>query len=1264
MANGHWTPEQERAIARRGKSLLVSAAAGSGKTAVLVERIVRLITEEEIDVDRLLVVTFTNAAAQEMKERIGSALAARQRNNPPNRNLDRQLLLLGKAAISTLHAFCLEIIRQNYHLLNLPSGLALDPRFRIADQTEVTLLKMEVLDILFEEKYSSEDSGFIELVDSFGGERDDHVLQDLVLKLYEFSRSQVEPDLWLSTTLAMFEFSQDDENMNELFNSLIKAILPALEECIQHLNTAEKLSLRPDGPQVYLPNLRMDISQLEEIISLGKKSLAGMSSHQVFFQGLQEVSFSPLKACRGEVNDSLKKQVQDLRNGIKDCVRNIRKEYIGRTPSEMTQDMADMAPLMGTLTSLVQEFSQGFLKAKFQGNVIDFTDIEHLALNLLQVKNDGQWLSTPIAEKIRERFAEVLIDEYQDINSVQEAILNNVSPCRDNIANMFMVGDVKQSIYSFRLAEPALFLEKYRNFSGDGSESLQEKIVLAKNFRSRESIINGVNYIFRQLMGQELGGICYDQEAELVYGAGYLPLPQELAGQRSEKQPIEIHFIEKGVSPAIGTSGIEGAEIDDNNDPDSDGYEENPELDGIQMEARLIAGRIKDLVGQVVWDKEKKEYRPLSYRDIVVLSRSTKNSAPTFLEEFRIMGIPSYAETGTGFFAAQEILTMVSLFRIIDNPRQDIPLTAVLRSPVVGLSVEEMASIRLVRSRGDYYNALRIAVRRDKGDLGRRIKSFLQKLQGWRTYARMHSLVDLVWLLYRETGYYDYVGAQPGGKQRQANLRALLDRARQFENTALRGLFRFLRFLEKLEETQQDLGTARALSEKEDVVRIMSIHKSKGLEFPVVFLAGLGKIFNQRNLREDILVHKDLGLGPVWVDYEQRLKYPTLAKLAIKNRLKSDMMAEEIRILYVAMTRAREHLVMVGTIKDLSKSVMKWTHSLQGKDWLLPSAQLGRAACFWDWLGPCLLRHRQGTLLRKPLIDWEDQLAAPEVYLEDPSHWQLALWNQHSINSQGNLADSASHPNIESVKKALPLEAVGPIPDSITSCLEWKYPWSMLADIPGKLSVTEIKQRYQILEQDTSFSTTTIQPVRQLHKRPRFLQKEGALTASETGTAFHLVLQHLDLSREMTFQGIALQVKEMEERELLSMPQAQAVDCQALSQFFAGNFGKSILQSPQVLREIPFTLALPARELYLDLPEGLDESLIVQGTIDCLFAQGEGFILVDFKTDFITPDTLEFFKERYRVQMITYKRAVETILEKPVLGIVLYSFSLGREIHL
>lgn len=1202
MSKVKWTKEQEAAIQTKDCNLLVSAAAGSGKTAVLVERIVRRILDEQqpLAVDRLLVVTFTNAAAREMKERIDLALTKCLREDPTNEWLQKQRLLLNKAFISTIHAFCLDLIRQNYYRLTLPDGLALDPAFRISDDVESALLKIEVLENLFEEKYKIGEPTFLALVEGLGGERDDRNLRELILKINSFLTSLPEPKLWLRQAVAVFQAAITDPELKGLRDQFMDKIILDLEEAIILEERALTLALLPDGPQEYALTIEEELNTLKKIKQAGDD----------FLKYLAAFKFPRLKACRSEADEFLKEEVKALRDQAKGLIQNIQGEYLRAPLSELIEEQNEMYPLMKCLAELTIEFEKRYFRKKIALNVLDFADLEFLALNLLGKKTPKGWEPTPLAVDLQKRFEEVLIDEYQDINGLQETILTLLA--REK-SNLFMVGDVKQSIYGFRSAEPSLFLNKYNTYSEQVGKK-ERKINLSKNFRSRINIVKGVNFIFRQLMSKHLSGQTYDQKNELVFGAHWMTEDEKSA------LPLEFHLLE--------TRQI-----------DASGDEADEEITALQAEARLIGRRLLELQDEaLIWDQSKQEYRQPEFRDIVILLRMMHNTAPVFLEEFQKLGIPVYAEIGSGYFAAREVQIMMALLKIIDNPYQEIPLAAVLFSPLVGLNAEEMVSLRTVEEQC-LFTALNLARERVRGELGNKAEVFLERLEKWRTFARRNSVVELLGLLYQETGYYDYVGSLPGGKQRQANLRALLERAKQFEQTTLKGLFNFLRFLKRLADSGSDLGTAKALGENENVVRLMSIHQSKGLEFPIVFLGCLGKQFNFRDLNEDLLIDRDLGLGPVWVNPEARLKYPTLAKLVLADKIKAEMLAEEMRILYVAMTRARDNLILVGVVKDQKEMIRKWQRLINPRQKSLPVNTILQARTPLDWLGPSLLRHPVAKKIST-------------CQLNDASHWQLKCWSLFDLDIPEKEKKVDYQVELNQVKKLLPLNK-GFVGKTVASRLNWVYPEPVLANLPSKLSVTEIKNRYYLLigEQEHCDSLFTQYSFAQ---RPRFLQKEG-LTRREKGTALHLVMRYLDFARATTLSLITTQIKEMVERQLLTDLQAKAVDKKAILEFVYSPLGKRIKQAEKLQREVPFMFTLPAEELYPEARPFPGKTITVQGTVDCLFKEGNQLVLVDYKTDRVEKEVL---CKRYQVQMDLYARALSVILELPIKEKILYSFYL------
>lgn len=1225
-----WSDEQWRAIAARGENTLVAAAAGSGKTAVLVERIIQRITEEPdgVDVDQLLIVTFTNAAAAEMKARIGKALEEELARRPSSLHLRRQLSLLNRAQISTIHSFCMSVLRRYYYKIDL------DPAFRIIEETEAELMRDEIIEELFEEEYGkAENEAFYELVDLYSGDRSDTALQTLVEKLYDFSQSHPNPEQWLDEMAARYRVPEN-VNINDLpwIQELLEDIEMQLEGLMDMLDQADAMTYQPGGPAPYQANLTEDREVLVRLLA------ACRTSWTALYEAFQTVGFSRLKSVKGdEYDEDLKEQAKQLRDTVKKQVEKIGEELFNRLPDSYLRDLREMAPHIETLAGLVKAFGRRFKKAKREKGLVDFNDLEHDCLEVLTDPDSGvhERLPSDAARDYRDRFREVLVDEYQDTNVVQESIVRLITTGD----NLFMVGDVKQSIYRFRLAEPGLFLAKYKAYAKDGSGG-GLRIDLAKNFRSRAEVLNGTNFLFRQMMNGKVGEIDYDEDAELKLGFTDYP-------KKGDTEP-ELMLIDR-----------EEEKEDDDDAP------EVSDLRKEELEARLIAEKIQSLITEryEVFDKDAGRMRPITYRDIVILMRSAQSAAPTMLEEFKRRGIPGYAELSSGYFEAVEVEVMISLLQIIDNPYQDIPLAGVLRSPIVGLSGEELAQIRIAKPKGNYYEAMLACMEKESGDLPEKLAAFFEKLQSWRSSARRGSLSDLIWQIFRETGYYDFVGGLPGGHQRRANLRALYDRARQYERTSFRGLFRFLRFVERMRDRGSDLGTARALGEQEDVVRVMTIHKSKGLEYPVVFVAGLSKEFNFQDVRGSYMLHKEWGFGTKYIDPKRRISYPTLPMLAMKRKMKMEMLAEEMRVLYVAFTRAREKLYLVGTLKDAGKTVKQWGQHAADSRRLLPDYARANAKCYIDWVGPALMRHRDSEPLRA-IIEAKDPKDGKE---RDPSRWRTSLIRAADLIEAVDEQREAEREEIEEALKAFrPVPFSSEEKERVNERLSWTYGHPQSAVHMSKQTVSEIKRQRESMTNTEGTDTQYIRRFRSpIAERPRFM-RERRLTAAEKGTAMHNVMQHVDLTGPVTEEKLRDTVHRLVVNEIMTEEEADAVVMEPILRFFESSLGRRMLDADSVQREVPFSLALPAEEAYPNWSEP-EETVLVQGVIDCVIEEADGLVLLDYKTDAIHgrfaggfAEARPVLAERYRVQLDMYARAIERIWRKPLKGTFLYFFDGGH----
>ncbi|MET3696310.1 DNA helicase/exodeoxyribonuclease V subunit A [Bacillus oleivorans] len=1217
MNKPRWTENQEKAIFASGKDILVAAAAGSGKTAVLVERIIQKLMDEEhgYNVDELLVVTFTNASAAEMRHRIGNALEAAIKENPHSLHLRKQLTLLNRASISTLHSFCLDVVRKYYYLVDL------DPNFRIADSSELALIQDEVMDELLEDSYAMEDSEeFYQLVDVFADDRSDLPLQVIIRNLYEFSRANPNPNEWFKKLIELYDI-QPDTGINDLSftKTIMESILMELNAAKSMLEQAIELAALPGGPQPKIQTYEQDIAfvqMLREAAEIGWDTL---------YQTIQAQGF--LKAVsvkKADYDEELLKQTDTLRKKAKELVEKIKEQFFSRKPDSYLNDIRSMKPIVEGVVRLVQRYHKKFQAVKMEKSLIDFGDLEHFCLSILMEENKP----SKIAKAFQERFKEILVDEYQDTNLVQETIIQLIKKGSEQNGNLFMVGDVKQSIYKFRLAEPQLFIEKYRSFWPDVKAPSGLRIDLAQNFRSRDEVLHGTNFIFKQTMGEKVGDIEYTEDAELKVNDLYPPSPF----------PISVILIEK--------------------DGQNDDLEENQEedLEKSQLEARFIAKEIRALIdsGEEVYDPKIGSYRQLQFRDIVILLRSMP-WAQTIMDECKELGIPVYADLSDGYFEATEVAIMLSLLKIIDNPQQDIPLAAVLRSPIVGMDEEELALVRIAHKKGSYFEAFTSFINDEVPEHSAAKKKgmdFLNYLENWRVLARRGTLSELIWQIYQDTKFLEYVGGLPGGKQRQANLRALYDRARVYETTSFRGLFRFLRFVERLQERGEDLGTARSIGEQDDVVRLMTIHRSKGLEFPYVFIAGLNKNFNMKDVQSSTLLDKELGIAMKYVDPIKRLTYPSLPQLAFARKKRLESLSEEMRILYVALTRAKEKLYLLGTISELGKSVEKWSLSGDKPGWLLPDFVRSKASSYLDWIGPALLRSKD---IQEVLS--EMGLSSPYKPLEHPSRFELSIISAPLLMSNDS-SEKQRQNGLEAVRNGEPVGEIGDKTEALLKQMTWEYSYQSVTSMRSKMSVSELKRQREWVNREEMLPTLRRTS---LFDRPSFLQ-EKRLTPTERGTAMHLVMQHVPLQQEVTLESIHALLNRMITIQLLTEEQAKCIDPEQILNFFESNVGARMLKAPAVYRELPFSFVLPVEDQ-------LDEKILIQGIIDCLFEDEQGLVLIDFKSDTITgkyPNGFEQAKpeliERYKTQIELYKKAVEKIVVKPLQEACLYFFDGGHQI--
>lgn len=1238
MGETKWTNEQLEAIKTRRCNLLVAAAAGSGKTAVLVERIIKIVTDSEnpIDIDRLLVVTFTSAAASEMRERIAAAITKELERNPSSKNLQKQLTLLSRANITTMHSFCLDVIKNNFHTIDL------DPAFRIGDETEGALLKNEIIDELFEDLYENDDEEFFNLVEAYAGSKDDEKLKEIILNLYRFSMSGPWPERWLKEKAEEFNIKSLDELNDTVWVKVLKSdIGMEVDSFINMYHKAIDVISNTEGIEPYLDVFNDELSAL---INLKEGLNKGLND---IYNALSKISFGRLKSIRkNNVSDPESQElVKSIREQAKKKIGKLRDEVFSMTPEESLDGIRASYPFMKKLVEITLDFSKRFSESKKERNMLDFNDLEHLCLRILiEEGEDGEIKPSKVAENFREFFDEVLVDEYQDSNNVQEAIINLVSRKNTNNPNVFMVGDVKQSIYRFRQAKPELFLEKYNTYSREEG-GLDRVIQLYKNFRSREEVINGVNFIFKEVMSTSVGELEYTDEEALNLGANFKEVKEEncYAGG-----PIELHILDK------------------NDTRDLDDIEDDEDIDSINLEARVVAKRINELMSQQneknfrVLDKDTGEYRPLKYKDIVILLRATKNWSEVFLDELGLEGIPVYADTGAGYFESIEIRTIMSLLKIIDNPLQDVPMIAVLKSPFMGFTAEELSDIRIInRDKYFYENIVSISKGEEAttDELKNKCDKLVNYLDKWRNKAVYMPIDEFIWYLYMDTAYYGYVGAMPNGVLRQANLKILFQRAKQYEQTSFKGLFNFINFINKLRKSSGDMGSAKILGENEDVVRIMSIHKSKGLEFPVVFLAGAGKQFNLMDLNNSILHHDDLGFGPDYINLEKRISYGTLPKEAIRKKIRLETLSEEMRILYVAFTRAKEKLIITGATRDIDKTVEKWIQSASIEQNRISPAEVFKGKSYLDWVGMALCQHRDGEVIRERIG------VANEIAKDDLSTWQVKLWDRNDIIVEKKLevVDEIS------LEEELFINCKEETVDKeIERRLGYRYKFKDATTIKSNFSVSDLKKAGYEAEVEYSGERLFKE---EIVLKPRFLQEEKGLSGAEKGTAVHFVMQRIDYERIGSLNEIKLQLEEMVQNELLTKDEFEAINPFKILNFFRSEIGKRILKvyksGGMVHRELPFYTSIGAKEVKDDLSdESVNERVRLQGVIDLFFEEDGEIVLVDYKTDYVKDNIEEEMSKKYKVQLDYYTEALGKITGKNIKSRYLYLFYPEEEIEI
>ncbi|MCM1193362.1 MAG: helicase-exonuclease AddAB subunit AddA [Butyrivibrio sp.] len=1230
-----FTPEQQNVIDLRDRNILVSAAAGSGKTAVLVERIVKMVCDEEkpVDIDRLLVVTFTNAAASEMRERIAAGIAAMLAQHPDSDHIQRQAALLHNAQITTIDSFCLFLLRNHFN------EIGLDPAFRIGDEGEIRLMQQEVLQELMEESYASESEAFRYCVEFFCPGGKESTLEQHILNLSHYASGFPWPEEWLEERREDYSAGDAAALCESSCGRYLTGHLAAMAEgWIHKLERVQALCLEPDGPYMYGEMVEKELEQLER---LGQ--CTNLAEYEAW---LPAVQFGRLSSKKDEsVNGEKRELAAGLRAEVKESVRGTAERFFV-TPLELAAaQAADCREPVCTLIDLALDFRRRLAEKKQEKKVVDFTDMEHFALNILLEKENGVTRPSRVALEYRQHFAEILIDEYQDSNLVQEILLGAVSGEEDGHFNRFMVGDVKQSIYKFRLARPELFLEKYHTYApmpapaGEGSEPGQgalnsnpqpeyterQRIDLTKNFRSRVQVVQAVNDVFSRLMNRQTGGLAYDDRAALYPGAVY----PENTGNESE-----LLLVEKPRADA--------------------------ESDARQAEARAIAAKIKELrTGFTVTDRTSGELRPAEYSDMVILLRA----ASGWDEEFRAVleeeGIPVYITSRTGYFGATEVQELLQLLRVLDNPRQDIPLFGVMKSVFGGFTEEEIALLRSGGRKGSLYQAVEYfaagetAEYRKDGGLRDKAAAFLRRIGDYRRCTVYMPVRELLTRLITDFDYLNYVTALPAGGKRRANVEMLLTRASDFEKTSYFGLFHFIRYMEQLEKYDVDYGEAELLDENANVVRIMSIHKSKGLEFPITFVSGLGKRFNMQDANRSLILDMDLGLATDYVNPGRRIKNKTLRRNVLARKAREESLAEELRVLYVAMTRAREKLILTASMENAAE---KWERLRKGGDESLLYPDFIESGSYLDFLMPIV----SGTCIGVTVLG-EEELAAGNL------KEQLEMGDRAArLERAADFADEAA---LERLRKRL----------------EVRYPFENLAGLYTKTTVSELKIAAMADRDEAAYHTFEEKEVQPYI--PTFRRQEEKVSGTVRGNAYHRVMELLDFGRIMSMKApesgentdifetygayrsrlnpvyMKEQLRKFLKAEVesgrLKEEYARAVNVKKVLCFLESELAWRMWRaerSGRLCREQPFVMGVSASKLGQEFPDS--ERVLIQGIIDVFFEEEDGIVLLDYKTDAVS--SLRELWNRYETQMDYYSQALLKLTGKPVKERILYSFHLNQ----
>ena len=1125
-----------------------------------------------------------------MREKILEAIYKKIEENPEDENLQKQVILLNKASISTIHSFCLDVIKNNFYEIDVSANT------RIADDSEILLLQQEVIDDLFEEKYEEEDSNFIKLIKTYTKYNQDEVLKDLLLRVYSYIQASPFPEEWLEEQIEKLNIEDGTNFSDTVWGKIItENANQILEDSILKLqNIRTKMTCFPELDK-FTAKIEDDIDKYTYI----QNNLSDWDTAVEAINTLKNAIWTKDQ----KITNDLKDEAKDVRESTKDEFKKVKK-LMNCSSEEAVQDIKYMYPILKMLKDLILEFSQKFYQRKREKNIMDFSDMEHLALKILVKKDEnGNVVKSEIAKKYENKFEEIAIDEYQDSNLVQEYILTSVS--RGN--NIFMVGDVKQSIYKFRQARPKLFLDKYDSYKLEPVNGEDRKIQLFKNFRSRSNILDFTNLVFEDIMSRELGNIEYNQDEYLNLGANF----EEIQNQ-DYKTELEILDLSE--------------ENDDIWKTDEEETEEEQEkVEDVVLEARFVARKIKELIDSKYQIIDKKTgRRDIQYKDIAILLRTSSGVANVYEKEISELEIPVYSDSSSQYLQSVEIETIMSLLRIINNPMQDIPLVTVMRSPIGNFTDNELIEIRMADRNSSFYEALL------KSDL-EKAHRFLSLLKELREDEEYMTLDEWIWNIYTKTGYMNYVNLMPNGALRVSNLRMLFERAKQYEEASFKGLYNFINFIDKIKFNQEDLKAAKIIGENENVVRIMTIHKSKGLEFPVVILAGVGKQFNFRDLNGKILLDQDLGMGPQYIDSDRYIEFKTLAKKALAIKAKNEAISEEMRILYVALTRAKEKLIIVGRQKDVNKKMSEKQKLLEIystiDDNKINPYLLQKYKTYLDWLE--LIYLKEGVANTKNLFT---------VNINKREKTSVKIENEVEDISKKIIEESNKN-NDEQEK------------EKIKEILNWQYKHQSIEGIPTKTSVSKLKEKR---EQEV-----------QITQEPKFINEEAKtkLTGAQKGTLIHLCLQKMKETEEYNLEKITELIEELKDKEIITEIEVQNIDKEKLLEYTNSQLWTELKQAKEIHKEHPFYINIKASRIYNQINKEDDEDILVQGVIDLFFIdKDDKLILVDYKTDYVQNENE--LVEEYKGQLDLYKEALEQSLNKKVDKMCIYSVYLNKLIEI